>query len=204
MEEVGKKKNVLIASLLLIIVLLGGIVVYLLLNKPKEEVKTTVITNEEALTIAKEKIEAANNLLGDFKSSYECTAKTEDVFCYYDTVDNFKNKFYSVYSKDLAYTDVFNEDKEGAPGLRIKDDKTYIFNHCTGGSGDKSLKGNYEIKSVTEDTITVKYIILDTDSINGTTLDQEAEAKLVKEDNTWKITKVTVLSVCNGIYEVGK
>ena len=215
-KPVNQNNNMVTIFLLLLVVALVGVLIYVLVLKPKDETKpvdnnggtqtTNVLSNDEALRIAKEKVEAANNFWGSFKSSDECADSISDGYCYYDTSDNFKNKFYSVYSKELIYTDVYNgEVIEGQAMLKFSDNKVYVWNHCTMGSGDYSLKGNYEIKSVTSDTIIGEYIMTqDNSSYGGTKTDEAKEVKLVKEDNEWKVAKITILGICSSAYEVGK
>lgn len=210
-EKSDKWKNVVLFILISLLVVILGMGVYFWVIKPKDDGKTnddkkeivTILTKEEALVVVKSKVEAANNFFGDFKSSSDCADSIEDVFCYYDIVNNFNSKFYSIYSKSMTYADVFNN-SEGAPGLKLSNSKVYISNQCTMGSGDKSLKGDYEIRNITSDTITAKYAFIDTDPVSGSTSDVYADLKLVKESDEWKVAKITLLGICNGIYDVGK
>ena len=205
--------NIVTILLILLVIVMAGVLIYVLVLKPKDkdtnnngttQPTTTVLTNSEALSIVKEKVEEANNFFGSFESSNECTNNVSEGYCYYTTLDSFKNQFYRIYSTNLTYNDVFNDNQGFAPYIKTNNSKVYVLNHCTEGSGDKSLKGDYEVKSVTSDTIIAKYVILDTDSVTGNTSNQDVEVKLVKEDNTWKIMKATLVGRCNGIYEVGK
>ena len=210
-DKSDKWKNVALFILISLLVIILGMGVYFWVFKPKEtgnEGNNTtpivkILTKEEALVVVKERVETANNFFGNFDSSSECTDMIDDIYCYYDTVGNFNSKFYSIYSKNLTYIDVFNE-REGSPSLKISDNKAYVSNHCTMGSGDKSLKGDYEIRNITSDTISATYVFLDTDPISGSTNDVNAELKLVKEDDSWKVANITLLGICNGIYDVGK
>lgn len=211
-EKSDRWKNVVLFILISLLVIIFGMGVYFWVFKPKDTGKngndTTptvkILTKDEALVVVKDRVLSANNFFGNFKSSSECTDMIEDMYCYYDTVGNFNSKFYSIYSKSLTYLDVFNDSREGTPRLKISDNKAYVFNHCTMGSGDKSLKGDYKIRNITSDTISATYVFLDTDPISGSTTDVNAELKLVKEDDSWKVANITLLGICNGIYDVGK
>ena len=238
--ETNKNKNLIIGVMACIIVLLIAALVYFIFikkDKPEEPVKPQdnqqvdkMLSNEEALNVAKEKLNSALNFWEDFDSFDEdkCKDNIGDWFCYYDAEDNFKNKFYNKKKKKITFKDVFdvcenvissNDDfnskcktniegglSEDHAELTIKNKKVYVANHCTIGSGFVTLKGNYEIKNVTSDRIVMKYVLTQGSEIPEVEkdVDYDEEIVLVKEDNNWKIEKVTIIGICNGAIEVGK
>ena len=232
-KEESKNKNLIIGVLVFVIVLLLAALIYFVFIKKdntSEPVKPQdnqqvdkMLSNEEALNVAKEKLNSALNFWGDFERDDDKDS-IGDWFYYYDTLDNFKNRFYSIYSKQLVSKDVFEECSATLPidingkcqtnlvdGLSedvasyaIKDNKVYVQNYCTVGDGFTTLKGDYEVKSITNDKIVVKYVLTQGDEDPTVKDNHDEEIVLVKEDNNWKIQKVTLIGVCNGFYEVGK
>ena len=235
--EANKKKKLIIGVMACIsILLIGALVYFLFIKKDKSEEKVKpqdnqqvdkILSNEEALNIAKEKLNSALDFWGDFDSYNEgkCNDNIDKWYCYYDTLDNFKNKFYTVFSKSLDLRDAFAEcpatsvmesdkcitnQKEGLsedmPSYALKDSKVYVANHCTAGSGFYTLKGNYEIKNVTSDKIVMKYVMTQGSEIPEVEkdVDYDKEIVLVREDNNWKIEKVTIIGICNGALDIGK
>jgi len=181
-------------------------------STPAATIDNEVLSTDEAIEIAKDKLEAANNFFGKFESSFECKDSISEGYCYYDTLDNFKNKFYEIYSKQIEYRDVyivegtgdFSSNFNSAPQIMISENKVYVWNHCTEGTGGYSIKGNYNVDSVTNNQIVVKYVLnqnnMDLDENN----DYDAEIKLVKEDNEWKLVKAEIIGRCTTAYTVGK
>ncbi len=226
MEKSLEKGNgtlkLLLTIFIIISVVLGGFILYDKVlkkednfnddgNNIQENDNSNGLSESEALRIAKEKLESANNFFGDFESSFECSDSIEDGFCYYDTIDNFKNKFYSIYSSKLVYSDVYNDitNEEQykylfGSTIKVSNNKVYVWNHCTEGTGGYSLKGNYEIISISDNTIKAKYLLNQDNSDVGEVHDEEFEMILVKENNSWKIMSATIVGRCTSIYKVGK
>lgn len=237
--EQNKNKNLIIWVMACIIVLLIAALVYFLFIKKDDKPVDNkgennqqvdkILSNEEALNIAKEKLNSALNFWGDFDSFDEdkCRDNIGDWFCYYDTEENFKNKFDNIFSAKITFKDVFDECEniissdelnskcktniegglsEDHAELTIKNNKVYVANHCTVGSGFYTLKGNYEIKNVMSDKIVMKYVMTQGSEIPEVEkdVDYDKEIVLVKEDNNWKIEKVTIIGICNGAIDVGK
>lgn len=196
-----------IIIVLIVIGLLIGFGVYHLFfnnsnNNKTEKPGSDLLSREEAISIAKTKLDLAVNLFGDFRSSAGCADSIASEYCYYDTASNFKNKFYSIYSKDVNYEDVFNGTTD-TPGIKISNDKVYIHNNCSRQVGDRIFKGNDELMSITNNSIVVKYANYFAGSSANSEV-QSATIKLVKEDKEWKVLRVSMLGNCNSIYEAGK
>ena len=232
-EEVNnnsnKNKNGIIAVLVVVIIaLIGAVVYFVFIKKDDKSVENNdkIISNAEAIKIAKEKLELANtnNLIGDTcfdgKEQYG-EEGIESMFCYYGSLDNFKNKFYGVYSTQLEYKDVFEEHQlpsekaetnvpnaDLIQGYAINGDKVYT-NSCTIGTGGYNRMDNFTVDSISADTIKLNYAVIG-NSIPEIPEESEeyeyskATMTLVKENEDWKILKATIVDMCNGVYEVGK
>ena len=188
-----------------------------------------VISEEEATIIAKQKLDEANNFL-NYDDSSRDTYSNEgkgQIFTYYNTFENFKKEFYSVYSSQLSYKDVlleYNLDSNDDPnystnvdvnlahdilqGYAIKDNKVYI-NSCMAGTGGFKRADKFTVDSITADTIKVNYVLI-SNSIPELSEESEevedgnATMTLVKENGEWKILKATITGMCNVLYEIGK
>ena len=116
--EQNKNKNLIVWVVIGVIMLLVaalGYFLFIIKDKFEETVKQQnnqqvdkVLSNEEALSIAKEKLNSALNFWGNLKKD-DNKDNIGEWFYYFDTLDNFKNKFYSIYSKQLTSKDVYEE-----------------------------------------------------------------------------------------------
>lgn len=190
----------------------------------------STLSNDEAIKIAKEKLKKTEILTNEFdntcfngKDAYGNTEGTmEDMFCFFDTLDNFKKTFYNIYSSKLEYKDVLFEFKfpgethstnlkyEGdfgnIPGYAIKDKKVYTRG-CTIGSGVYSRMDKFSVASNSSNTIKLNYVVMAKDPDIEDAKEYEYEKTtmtLVKEDGDWKILNATIVDMCNGVYKVGK
>ena len=234
LKRSSSKKSAIIVVLVFIIVLMAVLVaLYYFNNKDKNKesvsnggnntpsptstVKT--LTNDEAIKIAKEKLEEANipNFIGNLCLDGKNERDAEG-YCYFDTLENFKKKFYSVYSNKIVYNDVFieynysnGETSKGnlgnIPEYGIKDNNVYTSSCNIGGNGFIRF-GNFSVDSNIEDKIVVKYNevflkdVLDENS--GEEERDSVKITLIKENNDWKILNATIVDQCNGTYKVGK
>ncbi len=125
-----KKKATIVVLVFALVIVVALLSVFLILgnkNKGEKPKETGKLSNEEAITIAKTKFEAANNLLGDQSVFDECDRRlnnsavekddeeienyewTEYYLCYNDTLDNFKAKFYDIYASSVMINEVYAE-----------------------------------------------------------------------------------------------
>ena len=189
-------------------------------NEKTEVNNETEVSDEVLINIAKEKLEEANTykFIGDtcHNGKEACGEEKCQMYCYYDTLDNFKNKFYNIYSTKLNYNDVFIEYNiqtgkysKGNLGnvleYTIKDNKIYTGS-CTIGGGDYQRFDKFKIINRSNDTIKFGYVAVykDENVENSSEYEEEKMMTLVKEDESWKILKATIVDQCNGTYEVGK
>ncbi len=242
----SNKKGIIAILIVVIIALIGAVIYFAFIkkdepttdnngsNNQQENGNTSagkndvVLSNDEAISIAKAKLELANtnNLIGDtcFDGKEEYSEEgIGSMFCYYGSLDNFKNKFYMVYSTQLEYKDVFEEYKlpsenvetnvpvpiaDLIQGYAINGDKVYT-NSCTIGTGAYNRMDNFTVDSISADTIKLNYVVIG-NSIPEIPDESEeyeyskATMTLVKENGDWKILKATIVNMCNGVYEVGK
>lgn len=247
LERSNNKKNAIIIVLVFVILLMLALVLlYYFNNKDKNQggsgssststskpaptntanPSDVVLSSDEAIKIAKEKIEMANNFSNDDKCFKENREREDGTnWCYYGTIEDFKNKFYAIYSSKLVYKDVMNEYKsltsttdwstnvkiEGGmlssiPNYVIDGNKIYR-DSCTIGSGTYSSVAKFTVVSITNDTLKIDYVIMEKEPDIENAKEQEREKAtiiLVKEDNDWKILKATIVDMCNGVYTVGK
>lgn len=165
----------------------------------------------DEIKIAKEKLKLAFNFL-----SGACF--TDSMFCYYDTLDHFKNNFYSIYSTQLDYKDVYMEyilssneyetnviNADLVRAYAIKDNKVF-HNSCNIGTNDYERMDNFTVSSKTDDTIKVNYKVIYKDQLIGGDEYEHGDAQivLVKENNEWKILSATIVGMCNSTYKIGK
>ena len=189
---------------------------------------SNVLSSDEALKIAKEKLDAANKFSSENICWEEEIEKVDNTrWCYYDTLDDFKKRFYNIFSEKLLYNDVFIEYKslysttdwstnvklEGdmlssMPGYVINNNKVYR-DSCAVGSGDYERMDKFNINNVTSSSIEVNYVIIGNSNPYDSKKSLEYEISkatiiLVKENNEWKILKATIVDLCDGVYEIGK
>ncbi len=239
-QENSKNNGGKILIIIAVVLVIACAVFYVVFLKPKydDEQKqkedntsqnSVLLTSDEAISIAKEKLELAHtsNLVGD--TCFDGNNKYSEngfgsAFCYYGTLDSLKNKFYNVYSSKLDYKDVLVEyhlPSEQAEtnissvstydliqGYAIDGDKVYT-NSCMAGAGSYKRMDKFTIDNLTENTIKVNYVIVGNSLPEIPEESEEyeignASMTLVKENNDWKITKATIVDMCNGVYEVGK
>ena len=222
----SKNKAIIVVLVFVIIILLFLLILYYFNNKDTNEggnagtptatavPSDVVLSNDEAIKIAQDMHKKAINFWGDFKSESCSKEVIKDMFCYYDSVDNFNKKFYEVYSRELELHDVFGESKYNSTDFinkvqclspdeyMVKDNKVYVFNGCTQGDGGYELKGNYRISKNEANEIVAKYT-MHYESEFGENGDEDAEIILVKEDNNWKIKTVTLIGECGYTCKVG-
>ena len=176
-------------------------------------------TDSEEIKIAKKKLEEASNLIGDLCFEGKSTQQEEEPnYCYYDTVENFKKKFYNIYSSKLVYNDVFLEynystgELSGGtlgyvPEYGIKDNKVYTSRCTVGGNGFVRFD-KFQVESKTNDKIVVNYVeVYLKDAYDDNSGEEEMDLvkiTLVKENGEWKILNATIVDQCNGTYKVGK
>ena len=221
------KKNVIIMLVFVVIIMLAFALLYYFNKKDDKqsegnnpiststpEPASSTLSEEEALKIVQEMHNKVINFWGDFKSESCSKDVIDDMFCYYDSVDNFSKKFYEVYSSKLELNDVFLESKYNSTDFinkvqclspdeyMVKDNKVYVFNGCTQGDGGYELKGNYRISKNEPNEIIAKYTMR-YESEFGENRDEDAEIILVNENNYWKIKTVTLIGGCSDICKVG-
>ena len=221
MEESGKKNNLLVVILLILLIAACGFIVYdKFLKKDNNNSQKDILSNEAALSLIKEKHNEANAFFGDFKSE-ECgenVEKSNGVACYYSTLDAFKTKFYSIYSKDLEFKDVFldyadyetaeyKDDYAHETAYAIKDNKVYIDNACKAGGLEVKII-DYKIVNITEDkieaNINFKYIDNFVYDDNDTEEVERSESMiLVREKDgqgtNWKVKKTLIIENCDSL-----
>ncbi len=237
-NKAPKKDNTNVIGLILLGLIVVFGLVYLFVLKPKygDEKKednngsATVLTEDEALTIAKAKLDAANNIWGDFNSDSEyCFEhRLEDdestTMCYYGTKSQLEEKIHQVYSSKLNLIDLYKEynittkeyttnsnlqdDQGGAVTYAFKDDDVYVMNSCHA-EGATSRVNNLKIINVTENQIEAGYTVEIT-NIGGALEGEDSYTEdgkkivLVKENNEWKISHASIFDACGFDYDVGK
>lgn len=191
-----------------------------------------VLTNEEAIKIAKAKLEEANKFTSEDKCAEgESEIADEDGYwCYYGTVDEFKAKFYSIFSSNLVYKDVMMEyesfdsyelndgittnikieaDYTAFPKYVIDGNKVYRSTTPSVGNGYYNRMDKFSVDSITSDTIKINYVVIGDSNPDEPNESKEYEYSkatmiLVKENGDWKISKAAVQSMLYTTYEVGK
>jgi len=217
-------KNIEIAVLAILIVSLLTLIIYMVFVKKDDN--SINLTNDEALSIAKSKLNEAQFFYNSFENESKDKLTLNEYFYgdfyYFDTEENFNKKFKNIYSNDVRIKnfmikyvngefETYNTDgDEGLAIYLVKDNKIYVNYECRAGGIDGLYARDYRLISNDNDKIEVLYkIYMDyedysKDSINPTQdkyqdyLDEQKEYKLkiVREDNEWKISKATILDAC--------
>lgn len=222
--EKGNSKNILVIVIVILILVIVGYFGYTQIfnkdnNSGKKDSSPTpvptaaILTDDEAIKVAKSKLDENNNFFGTFKSD-NCSEdnKIED-FCYYDTTDNFNKKFYGLYSKELNYDNVLHSCKLPAYscesnyrgkdlnsiGIKYDDDtKIYISTKCIWDKGNDEITDKFTVNSKTNDKLDIGYTVMVADE-NGNRNEQKENMILVKEDGDWKILNAAVIGNCGYI-----
>ena len=226
-EEKTKKSvfNIIVWFLLGLMVVCAIVYVFVLKpayekekqEKENNEQSSEILTEARALAIAKEKLDEANNFFGEFYSLIDCSDSYSEMLCFYSTIDEFKNKFYSIYSKDLEFKDVYidyndalkDESKRAEiptdTAYIVSDNKVYIDHGCRA-SGDFGTIADYVVVSNNENKIEVSYNYK-RNLFDGEEVITEEETDsmiLVKEDGNWKIRKAAIITDCGSTKKIGK
>ena len=237
MEKKLESKNNLLKVLLIVFIVftfvLGGFIIYdKLLKNDTDNLfsrENELIMNEkDIISLGKNKLEQASNLsyLNGIKKDSYTEIDGNPYFVDYGKKDIFENKFYSIYSKQLAITDVLNGDGSDSriPFFKIKDDIIYVDYACRA-SGSGSIWDDFKLENVNSNNIKITYLIHKTydefefvelmDGKNESQIKQEYDdyiksikrstLELVKEENDWKIKKATLIDACGSWgYDIGK
>lgn len=210
------KKNIVIVVLVLIIIIMGGSLFYLNMNKDKvnnkckveekEETKNeNLLTQEEALSLGKEKYEYARD--GLYSCGYTQVKIDESKFYTY-TLDGMKttgdsSDYYARITNinDIKSNLTFHGFIDWVIYMDIKTfNNEFYFNSMGCGEGPVHAKDNYEISvlKIYKDMIiyNVKekfYKINNSDVSDEIDENSTVENRFVilKEDNVWKINEYT-------------
>ncbi len=203
-----KDKKILVIVIVVVLMLVIG---YLIINNS---------SNNKAIKIVKDKFNQANTLFVD-----DCQ-ETKDIkelglYCHYDTFANFKTKFYDIYDKSVDFIDIYSEYPNpyyvGAIPVTnivnnyedisnvfryLYNDDGVFYSKCTTSGYKFDKVDDFKIKTNNSDTIEAEYVIYYSDDTES--LKSDGKIKLVKEDDNWKIINVTIMEMCNSIYNVGR
>ena len=228
MEKEEKKKimlqNIEIAVLSIIIVALLTLIIYMVFIKKDEN--SIVLTNDEALSLAKSKLNEAQDFYNSFKNDSTDKLTLNDCilsdFYYFDTEENFNKKFKKLYSNSVRIKDFMIEyvnceletyNTSGDEGLAIyliKDNKIYVNCECRAGGIRGLYARDYRLIINDDNKIEVLYkIYMDYDDYsedednptqdkyqNYLNEQEEYKLEMIFENNEWKISHATILDAC--------
>ena len=238
MEENNKGSylGVIIITVIITLVITLGIVYFAFLRKPEEPAnnnESLTLTDEEVISLAKNYINKANNLIDydsvNFGEGYSDNClEGDDLLCFYKTKNNFESDVYQLFSKKLTVNDILDGKSADGPdngftGYQIKDNKIYIKPVCDA-NGVSPGYYDFTVVSKSNQMINVKYKIYEDydqysfyDKQDGVPEDQLkkeyqeylnkipwSNIELVKENGEWKIAKSTLLNICGHEFTVGK
>lgn len=236
MDENKKKtlQNIEIAVLSILIIAMIVLIIYMVFikkddnegvdNNSNNNETGVVLTNDEALTIAKSKLNDAQNFYNSLKNTNDDKVSLNDYaygdFYYYDTEESFNRKFNDIFINDIKaetimgkyYNGEFSKDGEGVAVYLIQNNKVYVSGVCAGGNIDGNYARDYKLSSNTNEKIEVTYkIYMDytdykdsEEGFNSTPKDyqnylnnqKEHKLEIIKENEEWKISNAIILDTC--------
>ncbi len=200
------KNNLKIVVIVLAILVLGlgGFIIYDKVLKSKDD-------DTKIIELGKEKYNDLVKYLQELSSTNNDYIKENDEYVKYYYKENFSTDFYKIFASNVTYKDIFLELNNGKCSSNIKDDlyeclksytfllkdnKYYIDTECRA-TGSTVETSNFIVDSQTDNKIILNYnLVVD----NSTTYNKVLE--LVKENNEWKINKVSVPVRCSWIIDV--
>ena len=209
-----KKKNLLIIVITIILILVIGFLIY---NKDDK-----ILTTEEALTLGKNKYNELEGYISSILSNEnDDFIETTDGYVKYYYKEDFDNNFKTIFSSNLNLNHLFlkyskdtntctsdyiniNPETCHESISYIKDDgKYYVNSECRSGGFTSSIS-NLKVTKITSDTINYSYEI---NQISGSCVDDceiklSKNMQLIKENNNWKINKVSIPTRCGYLIDV--
>lgn len=200
------KNNLKIVVIVLIILVLGlgGFIICDKVLKSKDD-------DTKIIEIGKEKYNDLVKYLNELSSTTNDYIMENDEYVKYYYKENFSTDFYKIFASNVTYKDIFLELNNGKCSSNIKDDlyeclksytfllkdnKYYVDTECRA-TGSIVEASNFVVDSQTDNKIILNYnLVVD----NSTTYNKVLE--LVKENNEWKINKVSVPVRCSWIIDV--
>ena len=200
------KNNLKIVVIVLTILVLGlgGFIIYDKVLKSKDD-------DTKIIELGKEKYNDLVKYLQELSSTNNDYIKENDEYVKYYYKENFSTDFYKIFASNVTYKDIFLELNNGKCSSNIKDDlyeclksytfllkdnKYYIDTECRA-TGSTVEASNFIVDSQTDNKIILNYnLVVD----NSTTYNKVLE--LAKENNEWKINKVSVPVRCGWIIDV--
>ena len=241
MEEdsnLEKRKNHVIVVLVIIIVVLLGALFFLLFikkDKPVDSLKlqdnqqveninggmhnSGVLSDDEVLKIAKDKLQKANHFLNyDSVNTNKCLEKDDlyVAYCFYKTKESLKKDFYSIFADSLTIDDIINifgSNNTSVMTSYMEKDGDIYLNYMCNAEGIEMHYDNFVVDSKDDKTIIVKYkVFKDYDEFSFEREDDEnilkkqyqeylnniqwSYLKLINENSEWKISQGVLLDVC--------
>ncbi len=194
----------LVIVLTILVVGLGGFIIYDKVLKRKND-------DTKIIELGQEKYDDLVKYLKELTSTNNNYIKENDEFVKYYYKENFSTDFYKIFASNITYKDIFLEISNGKCSSNIKDDlyeclksytfllkdnKYYVDTECRA-TGSIVEASNFVVDSQTENKIVLNYkLVVD----NLTAYNKVLE--LVKENNEWKINKVSVPVRCGWIIDV--
>ena len=122
---------------------------------------------------------------------------------YFYLSDNFEDKFYSVFAKEVKINDIFhNESDKESNGVNYRyaliDNKYYVDIECRA-SGLIMKLGDFTINNQTHNIINYSFIVNESGgcpSENNCDSNSTKEMQIIKEDDVWKINKISEFTTC--------
>ena len=212
-----KKKNWLLVIIVIILLLGFGFVIYNnLLNDNK------VLSKEDALTLGKNKYNELENYISNILSTNNNDFITSsDGYVKYYYQEDLEKKFKNIFSSNTRLNDLFlgylpDSNKCTSDSMNInpeschesfsyikKNNKYYVDSECRA-SGFTISVSDWEVTKITGNMINYSYKV---NQISGSCLENcetklSKNMQLIKEDNIWKINKVSIATRCGYLIDV--
>lgn len=196
--------KILVIVLIILVLGLGGFIIC-------DKVLNNKDADTKIIELGKEKYNDLVKFLNELSSTTNDYIMENDEYVKYYYKENFSTDFYKIFASNVTYKDIFLELNNGKCSSNIKDDlyeclksytfllkdnKYYVDTECRA-TGSIVEASKFIIDSQTDNKIILNYnLVVD----NSTTYNKVLE--LVKENNEWKINKVSVPVRCSWIIDV--
>ena len=214
MEEKKNNKGLIIVLIMFLIICLAGSgyfiykMVYVeksvnndITNSNSETNASNGITDEEAIALGQQIYEKAANYLKSFKQLTTVSTENDEniVNNFYYYRENFVDEFYEIFSNNIVIDDVFDAGDAVGDAIKFnyiqKDNKYYIDSGCRANGFVANFNNDIQLLNKSENIINYSYSINIFSGVDSKS--ETKEMQLIKENNTWKINKITLMERCD-------
>lgn len=195
---------------IVIVLLLSLFLAFYIFNKEENiENENNLLTEQEALVLGKDKYEKINtyiiNILSIEKDNY--VTESDIKFYYYE---NLETEFNKLFSKKINLNNLFleydtNNLSDSATNLTYikKNNSYYVDNVCRSGGANNTFD-NLKVVNITDNIINYTYDIksLFDSCVEDCDKTFNKEMQLIKENDEWKINKISIPNKCGFLTDI--